>query len=133
MRFRWVPVTSDSIYPFLIGLFEFMLVEALGPGEIGLWFILMALIFAAMTWIAHANMRRARKDADNEAFFRDFEPARLRDFYRPMVTISLLALTGIYLKIDGDQGPLAMLALMAWQFFLAARFRQQTVTHVTEA
>ena len=86
-----------------------------------------------MTWIAHANMRRARKDADNEAFFRDFEPARLRDFYRPMVTISLLALTGIYLKIDGDQGPLAMLALMAWQFFLAARFRQQTVTDVTEA
>ena len=35
MRFRWVPVTSDSVYPFILGLIEFMLVESLDPDEIG--------------------------------------------------------------------------------------------------
>ena len=37
MRFRWVPTTSDSVYPFLIGLIEFMLIDTLGPDEIGQW------------------------------------------------------------------------------------------------
>ena len=35
MRFRWVPVTVDSVYPFIIGVLEFMLVETLDPGETG--------------------------------------------------------------------------------------------------
>ena len=54
MRFRWVPVTSDSVYPFLIGLLEFMLIETLGPDEIGQWLILMSVIFGMMVWgVAH--------------------------------------------------------------------------------
>ena len=48
MRFRWVPATSDSVYPFLIGVIEFMLVEALEPGRTGLWLVLIATVFAMM-------------------------------------------------------------------------------------
>ena len=62
MRFRWGPATSESVYPFLIGLIEFMLIETLGPDEIGLWFLFHSSIFGTMTWVAHANMRRARRD-----------------------------------------------------------------------
>ena len=139
MRFRWVPVTSDSVYPFLIGLIEFMLIEALGPDEIGRWFLFMALIFGMMTLVAHANMRRARQDTDNDAFFNSIEPAELRDFYPHITIVCALALGGIYLLISGDQGLLAMLALLAtngmlgWQFYTAALFWKRTVTEVSDA
>ncbi len=139
MLFRWVPVTSDSVYPFLIGLIEFMLIETLGPDEIGLWFMFMALIFGIMIWVAHAHMRRARQDIDNEAFFSSYEPAKLRDFYPQITIVCALVLGGIYLLISGNQGLLAMFALLAvnstlgWQFYLAALFWKSTVTDVSTA
>ena len=138
MRFRWVPVTSDSVYPFLIGLIEFMLIEALGPDELGLWFMFMAFIFGMMTWVAHAQMRRARQDIDNEAVFRNYEPAKFRDFYPAMTIVCALVLGSIYLMISGNQGLLALLALLTinsilgWQFYTAALFRKSTVTEVPE-
>jgi len=139
MRFRWIPVTSESVYPFLIGLVEFMLIETLGPDQIGLWFMFMALIFAMMTWVAHTNMRRARQDTDNEAFFSDFEPALLRDFYPQIAIVCAIVLAGIYLLITGNRGLFALLALLAtniilvWQFYTAALFWKRTMTTVSEA
>jgi hypothetical protein len=138
MRFRWVPVTSDSVYPFFIGLIEFMLIESLGPDEIGLWFLFLAFIFGMMTWVSHANMRRARMDSDNEAFFSRFEPAQLRDFYPVIAIVCALALVGTYLLISKNQGLPAMLALLVttamlgWQFFTAARFWKSTVGEETD-
>ena len=58
MRFRWVPVTVDSVYPFLIGLLEFLLIETLGPEKLGLWLIIMAMVFALMNWVSHMTVRR---------------------------------------------------------------------------
>jgi hypothetical protein len=139
MRFRWVPVTSDSVYPFLIGLIEFMLIEYLGPDEIGLWFMCMALIFGMMIWVAHAHMRRARQDVDNEVFFSSYEPATLRDFYPHITVVCALVSGGIYLLISRDQSLLAMLSVLAvngmlgWQFYAAALFWKRTVTDVSEA
>jgi hypothetical protein len=138
MRFRWVPVTSDSVYPFFIGLIEFMLIESLGPDEIGLWFLFLAFVFGMMTWVSHANMRRARMDSDNEAFFSRFEPAQLRDFYPVIAIVCALALVGTYLLISKNQGLPAMLALLVttamlgWQFFTAARFWKSTVGEETQ-
>lgn len=133
MRFRWVPVTSESVYPFVIGLIEFMLIATLGPDRIGEWFLFMALVFAVMTWVAHASMRRARQDPDNEAFFSRFEPARFRDFYPEVAIVCALVLAGIYLFISGDQGIFTLLALLVlncilgWQFYAAALFWKRTV------
>jgi hypothetical protein len=138
MCFRWVPVTSDSVYPFVIGLIEFMLIETLGPDEIGLWFIFLAVVFGMMIWVAHTNMRRARQDSDNAAFFSKFEPAKFSDFYFPIAIACALVLTGIYLQISGNQGFLAILALLAtngmllWQFYAAALFWKRNVTEVSK-
>lgn len=134
MRFRWVPVTSDSVYPFLIGVIEFMLVESLGPGETGNWLLLMAVTFGVMVQVSHKTMQRARRDGDNDTFFSQFKPATLRDFVPQITIVSGLALTGIYLLVSGDQGIIALLAVLAttgilvWQFFSAAQFWRRTVT-----
>jgi hypothetical protein len=133
MRFSWVPTTTDSVMPFLIGLLEFTLVETLGPATLGIWFVLMAMLVGIMNWIAHATMRRARLDADNEPFFRDRQPATLRDFYEPMAAVAGLLLAGLYLFTSGDQGILSLCALLATtsllagQFFVTARFWKKSL------
>jgi len=133
MRFRWVPVTSDSVYPFLIGLIEFMLVESLGSGGTGKWLILMALTFGMMVLVSHKAMQRARQDDDNATFFDQFKPATLRDFVPHIAMVGGLALAGIYLLVSDDRGMVELLAvlmtagILVWQFFAAARFWRQAV------
>jgi len=139
MRFRWVPATSDSVFPFFIGVTEFMLIETLGPDEIGLWLLFMALAFGLMNWVAHRTMQRARQDSDNDAYFSTMRPAALRDFYPGIAIVSGLALAGVYLLTSGDSRIFAMLALLAtngalgWQFYQAALFWEISVTEGTQA
>ena len=133
MRFRWVPATSDSVMPFFIGLTEFMLIETLGPDDIGLWLMLMALVFGLMNWVAHTTMRRARRDSDNDAYFKTMNPASLRDFYPGIAVVCGLMFAGVYLLTNGDVGMFAMVALLAtnavlaWQFNQAAQFWELSV------
>jgi hypothetical protein len=94
MRFRWVPGIGDSVYPFIVGLLQFMLIENLGPGSVGVWLLLLALMFAVMHWVSHVTMRRARADADNEEFFSRVAPASRRDFYPAAALVALLATGG---------------------------------------
>lgn len=134
MRFRWVPTTSDSVLPFLIGLTEFLLIATLGADKIGLWLLLMALIFVLMNWVAHSTMRRARQDGDNDAYFNKLQPAQLHDFYPAFAIVCGLTIAGVYLLLSGDRGILAMLALLAtngvlgWQFYQAALFWNLSIT-----
>lgn len=125
MRFRWVPSISDSVYPFIIGVFEFTLVETLSPEYMGWWFVCMALIFGLMTWVSHMNMRRARLDGENDEFFTSLEPATTRDFYPAFITIFGLILVGTYLTVSGDRGIVALIAVIA---ALAVLVRQLIVT-----
>ena len=133
MRFRWVPTTTDSVVPFFIGLLEFMLVETLGPEQLGVWFVLMAALVGIMNWIAHTTMRSARRDQDNEAFFRGVAPATLSDFSPQIAMVTILALTGAYLWVTGDQGGFAITALLAigalltWQYREAAKFWKRSL------
>ncbi len=133
MRFRWVPATSDSVYPFLVGLIEFMLVETLGPDQIGLWLMCMALIFGMMVWVSHTTMRRARRDDDNLTFFSKYRPATLRDFYPQIATVLALLIAGVFLMVSSNNGVPALLALLgttgmlSWQFYSAARFWTNSV------
>ncbi len=134
MRFRWVPNTSDSVYPFIIGILEFILIEMLAPAYMGWWFICLATIFGLMTWVAHMKMRRARLDGENDEFFNKFEPATMRDFYPVFTIISILFLAGVYLGISGDRGIIALAAVsvsfagLVRQFFAAARFWELSVS-----
>ncbi len=134
MRFRWVPSTSDSVLPFFIGLTEFMLIETLGPDQIGLWLIFMAVTFGLMNWVAHATMRQARMDGDNDEYFDKMRPAKLRDFYPGIAIVSGFTVVGVYLLTSGDGGMTAIFALLAtisvlgWQFQQAALFWEISVT-----
>jgi len=134
MRFRWVPSTSDSVYPFIIGVCEFALVELHEPEYFGWWFICLALIFALMTWVSHGKMRRARQDGENDEFFAKMAPATYRDFYSSYVILVVLLLTGSYLTISGDRGLFALVAVITAAAFLlrqlviAARFWDMSVS-----
>jgi len=134
MRLRWVPTTTDSVYPFVIGLLEFVLIELLGPANMGPWLICYAAIFALMVWISHRTMRRARLDGANEVFFKSLEPATIRDFYPAIGTISTLASAGIYLMVSNDTGLIALFSLLAtaglaiFQFRTAASFWERSLS-----
>ncbi len=134
MRFRWVPTTSDSVYPFVIGLLEFILIETLAPDYMGWWFVCLALIFALMTWVSQMTMRRARLDGENEEFFANLEPATIRDFYPVFIIIFGCILAGAYLVSSGDRGVLALIAVsgaflvLVRQAIVAARFWEMSVS-----
>lgn len=133
MRLRWVPVTADSVYPFIIGMFEFMLVESLDPGETGQWIVLLTIIFAIMVRASHKSMQRARMDGDNESFFSRFAPATIRDFIPELTTIFSMAMAGIYIWVSDDRGIFTLLVLlttlciMTGQFYLTTVFWRQSV------
>ena len=133
MRLRWVPVTSDSVYPFVIGLIEFMIIENLGVDTVGPWLILMALAYGVMIRVSHTTMRRARFDEDNAAFFKDYAPATLRDFIPQILIVCALVLAGVAVMLSDDRGLFSFLAavattgLLAWQFYAVAGFWRQTV------
>jgi len=132
MRFRWVPTTGDSVYPFIIGLLEFILIETLAPEYMGLWFGCMAMIFGLMTWISHRTMRRARLDGENDEFFANLAPATARDFIPAAVIVFVLVLAGTYLAVTDERGMVALVAvLLAFaglvrQLIIAARFAEMS-------
>lgn len=100
MRFRWVPGTSDSIFPFAVGLSQFMLIETLYMPSRGLTLAILGLVFLTALVSLQLTMRRARHDSDNELFFGSVAPATLLDFapFLSVVVIFLIsgALTHFY-------------------------------------
>lgn len=134
MRLRWVPTTTDSVYPFVIGLLEFMLIEFLGPDEIGQWMICNSAVFGVMVFISHRTMRRARMDGANHAFFEHLEPATIKDFIPAFTTVSAGVLAGVYLIVTNDTGWPALIALLAaggvigYQFVSVASFWERSLS-----
>ena len=134
MRLRWVPTTTDSVYPFVIGLLEFILIEFLGPAELGQWMICNSVVFGVMVWISHRTMKRARMDGANVAFFQHLEPATMRDFLPTLTIVAVGVLAGVYFTITDDTGWAAMIALLAaagvivYQFISVATFWERSLS-----
>jgi hypothetical protein len=134
MRFRWVPTINDSVYPFVVGLLEFILIETLAPEYTAWWFLCLALIFATMTWITHKTMRRARLDRENEEFFADLEPATIKDFYPALIIILSCVLVATYLASTGTRGNAALVfvsiafVFLVRQLIVAANFWNRSVS-----
>jgi len=128
MRFRWIPTTGDSVLPFFVGLIEFLMIDLMGPENIGRWFIVLTVIFVAMAYGNHRTMRRARRDPANKEFFATVAPATLRDFLPQAIRIFAMALAGVWLWQSGNHGWFAMIALLAsvimlgYETFNAAKF-----------
>jgi hypothetical protein len=127
MRFVWVPSTSDSVFPFLIGVLEFAMIDSLGRGELGVWFVLLALIFVVVTVANHMIYRRAREDGSNEEWFGNVERASLSDFYPVGGIAGGLSLFGVYFLLGGaTDGWIALLAILVAAGILGY---QMHVTH----
>ncbi len=128
MRFRFTPVLSDLILPFLVGLLEFLLIEMTHPGRLGAWFIVLAVISAIVSYIRHALFRRARRDPENREFFDVVPAATWRDHSARIIPTVLCAFIGAWLWISGNQGWPALLAILlvligiASQMQIAARY-----------
>lgn len=128
MRFRWTPSTADSVFPFFIGLLEFIQIEALAPGMVGQWTIILAIIFGTMVLVSHLIMRRARLCDDNGDFFKKSNPAALKDFSGPIASVILLLLGGSYVWLSGNTGMMSYLLIAAvfsvllWQYISSTTF-----------
>lgn len=133
MRFSWVPETSDTVFPFAIGILEFMLIDTLGADNIDHWFLLMAGIFTMMHWVAHKTMVKARQEKENALFFEGRAPAELKDFYPQIGSVSLMAGIGILLMIFPEFSILSTLgligvsALLLYQYYSSERFWKMSI------
>lgn len=121
LRFTWLPSPQDSVTPFVIGLLEFTMIDLMGPDTLGVWFLLLAMIFSVSTWASHMIHRQARKDPDNHYFFQNISPAGWRDFKATFVVITVLLVLGVTLWIRGGTGIPAVIGLL---FAAAAIIRQ---------
>ncbi|MFT7527100.1 MAG: hypothetical protein ACI9LY_002252 [Arenicella sp.] len=128
MRFRWTPSTADSVYPFIIGLLEFILIETLAPGMVGQWAIILVIIFGSMVLLSHLTMRKARVSGDNGDFFKKSNPATLKNFFGQIAVLILLLLGGSYVWLSDNNGMIsylliaAVFTLLLWQYIGSATF-----------
>lgn len=128
MRFRWVPTIADSMYPFIVGIVEFWLVETMGPNSLGIWFLVLGVVIAVMTYVSQITMRRARYDNDNHPFFEGREPATIVDFIPQImivltfVTVGLLVMFQVLPAWLDGLGVGLSLVFLVWQFYSTSVF-----------
>lgn len=133
MRFSWVPSISDSVVPFFVGLLQFILIESLGVISASAWFVSLAVIFALMHGESHMIMRRARRDPDNAEFFRQVNPATIRDTIPPVLMVVLLLGFGAFSFAAPDNLPvigtgfLTSLLILIWHIVFMGMFWKRTM------
>jgi hypothetical protein len=133
IRFRWTPAFSDSVLPFLIGLIEFLLIELIEPGRLGVWMLTLALVAALSIVIDFRFMRRARLDPDNAEFFDAVLPATWRDFMPQVLVVVYAISAGVWLVFDETHiwfsllTLLVVLAAILQNAFLQASYWRKTI------
>ncbi len=123
MRFSWFPAIGDSVYPFIIGIGEFVLVETTRSDTLGWWFLQMAVVFALMNWVSHHAFRRARVEPENDWHFRDMSPARLSDFYPAIAVVLTLGVLGLVALVVELHPAVKFVAVLAVNLLLLAQLR----------
>jgi hypothetical protein len=103
MGFRWMPTLRDSIFPFIIGIQEFMLVSLINDDFTGVWLYVLASVFMTANIISHLSFRKARADPANFAFFKNRDPATWKDFKWAYVVIGALCLFGLLTDLYGAE------------------------------
>ena len=137
MRFSWVPSISDSVVPFFVGMLQFILIESLGPENAGAWFVCLAIILFVMHGESHMIMRRARRDPDNAEFFREINPATIRDVIPPAIMVTCLLSLGAYVMTVPSStdvtliGFAASLLLLFWHLVFMGKFWKRTMGEPT--
>ncbi len=111
MGFTWVPSLRDSIFPFVIGIQEFMLVTMISDDFSGTWLYVLASIFVTANWVTQISLRRTRREPENSQFFDGRERATLRDFRWAIAIIGILTAFGIWVDIAGNTSWLPIVAV----------------------
>ena len=127
MWFRWTPSMADSVYPFVIGLLEFVQIEMLGPDLMGQWTIMVAIIFSVMVMVTHFMLRRARLSGDNGGFFDDITPATMANFMPQIAMVILLIIGGSYVWVTGNGGVYSILLSAAVLAVLVQQYASTTL------
>lgn len=127
LRLSWVPTTTDAIFPFAVGILEFIQISTLGPATIGPWFMILAVLFSAMAWISHVTMKRARLDSDNAEFFKNISPATWRDHVVTGIPVAMLLIVGITVFMLHNQGWFALITLVLAIGLLSYQIRMNHV------
>jgi hypothetical protein len=128
MRFRWTPSTMDSIFPFLVGLIQFLMIDMMGAEHFALWIIVLALTFGVLVTIDHLAMRRARQVEENREFFDQYAPATIKDFLPQILMVVSLLLAGGWIGFSGHHGWFTILVLvgiflgLGWETHRSAYF-----------
>jgi hypothetical protein len=112
MRFKWTPTTADSVWPFFVGLIQFLLIDLMGPHNVGRWVVVLAVLFALINIVNYLAMRRARQDEANKEFFDVFDPATAKDFIPLIVVVTVLLVGGGLLWNSDNSGWPAIAALL---------------------
>lgn len=134
MRFRWVPSTSDTFFPFFIGIVQFVMIDLLGTQDTAGWLLCLAVLFAVMTWIAHHDMSRARQDVGNAEFFDRRGRASWRDFLPALVIVTSFCVSSLIIWLTVPDGWLAgvaalcALGLMVHQVVISHKFWEDSMT-----
>ena len=114
LRFSWLPTLEDTLLPFLIGMFEFAMIELTEPAMVGPWLMLLSLTFALAVVSSHTTMRRAEKDPANAYFFDNISTIRgWRSYTHSGASIAGLMLLGLLLWWFDPPSWLIVLALLA--------------------
>lgn len=107
MRFRWVPSTSDTFFPFFIGIVQFVMIDWLGTQDTAGFFLCLAVLFALMNWITHHDMSRARQHAENSEFFDRRGRASWQDFIPVLVIVMTFILSSLIIWLTVPDGWIA--------------------------
>ena len=114
----WQPLIRDSVFPFIIGVQEFMMVSLVDAQFNPLWLFVLASIFISANWMSYNSLRRARQDPDNAQFFDSVEPARLKDFFPLLGIVAALTLMGIIGLLTNNQNWLPLFAIVLTNLIL---------------
>jgi hypothetical protein len=118
MGFRWMPSLRDSIFPFIIGIQQFMLVSLISDDFSGSWLYVLASLFVTGNVITHLSFRKARKNSANRVFFKDRSPATWKDFKWAYAVIGTLSLFGLLTDLYGTETLLPLVAILFANGFL---------------
>ena len=122
------PTTTDSVFPFLVGLVQFLMIEIMGAERFALWIIVLAITFGALVAIEHRAMKRARMDEANREFFDQYAPATIKDFVPQIIMVATFLVAGIWMQFSGYLGWVRVVVLVG--VFVALGYEiHKTVTY----
>jgi hypothetical protein len=111
LRFRWTPTVSDSVIPFFLGVLEFTMAEMLEPGQIHLWFYVLAAIFLGASATSVYIISSAIRDAANQDVNVDFDLSRRSAAIHSGSLVGSLVVAGIAVHWAGPGGWIALAAV----------------------